>query len=743
MLTRRHFFRHAACTIVAASLICSPLTKAEAWLKHGSPTASGRSVLNLDDILTSYAFCNILKQSYTSIVIPSTMAATDFSDLGFPLATPAANVGFQTNAAVTGSWVLKMRPSHGTGGFYVANSMTVTAVGGTVNGVTYGNGGQSTGAKPGGVTITGSSQWRVVFTLDTAGALTIGMPAFGTYASMSGVILCRLSDEDAVDADPNALTPEWITKVLGTGCSDLRFMNWILHGNDDTMVSQFGYRPSINAFTFFANRFPPAAWVGNIAGTNTFTCGDTNTPSLSAWTDGLTWQGRFTGSSSSTTQTIAPNSLTAKTLVTTQGLAPPSNYAVAGQIATFTYSAAMDKVAYRTDAFSDVGMWYGPPVEVLVSICNTLRKNLYYNLHIMTIPATAASLATTIATTLITTLTCTMGYNNEIWNNSFQQYSFANESGRALGFDPGSSRDNYGWTGLQSRRLLGAATTAWSAVRSLSSFKRIMESQAFGPPTSYSTYMWKGDDLASVANGGAGNSQFVAYTGNANYRTVGNRPVDYCEHFSYATYYYGAQSPQFDVQYSILGTAELADLKTQTDNYASGNPTLMATALAWLDNDIRQGQTASSHTNGSETLKALDQLATGVGIYPEWQAQVTSDGFTQTFKCYEGGLAIIPPTTSTANSVFGSTTYGGAGGLIDNFFEAYKTNTLARTLAKNQFQQFMGQFAASPNFGLLPSSAYPCWFIFSGGNEWALIQGNIITGTPYQTYNGINDFNTA
>lgn len=737
-ISRRSFLLGVAASAIAFGI---PIGPVDARFIHGAAGATGKTVLNGFDKYTSYAFCNAIKTS-VSLQFGASGTPADLNDNGFPVATPPNNIGLVLFLPNDGStWVLKAPSTGGTGGFYISHNIQVTAVGGTVNGIVYGDGGQTTGAKGSGITISGKSQWRVVFTLNASvpvGGMVAGFPNSGTYTNMSGVILCRLQDENYVDADPNAFTTEFKGAIAATGSNYLRLMNWTLSGSDSFGQAHYAHRIPPTACSYMTSRYPAAIYAGTTGGTSTaYTCGDTAAPSLSAWTDGLTWQCKFNAANTSTTPSIAPNGLTPKTLVRMRtGGALSTGEVPLNTIGTCIYDALLDKVLFLAD-----GMLFGPPIEVKVALCNQLNKNYWHNVPMNYTLSSVATEAAYIAANLKPQLHCAPESSNETWNFTL---GLAKLRGQALGFTATSDRDYLGYYGMRARQIMGVFTTAFAG-RS-STLKRVLAFQAAqGSASATSTYMWKGSDLASVANGGAGNPTWVNFTGDADYRTGGGRPIDYCDWVSYAPYYAGAQCAGFDQNYFDRGTANLTGLKAAADDYASGNPSLMASALAWLDNDIRQGTYASSGADGYETLKSIDRLAAGgVGYYPRWQNQLTSDGFSQKVVCYEGGLQSAAPSTGAATIIWGDSSYGGATGKIGTMLEAYKRSTACATLVYDQCRQFMGLDNSSPNFGALTSSLYPSWFIFDGAaNQWSFYEDDVITSTAFATRDGVRQWNDS
>lgn len=67
-------------------------------------------------------------------------------------------------------------------------------------------------------------------------------------------------------------------------------------------------------------------------------------PAYAAWADGMTFFVKITAANTSTTPTVSPNGLTAKTIVKTGGTALVAGNLSIGMIAEFKYSATLDKV---------------------------------------------------------------------------------------------------------------------------------------------------------------------------------------------------------------------------------------------------------------------------------------------------------------------------------------------------------------------------------------------------------------
>lgn len=721
-----------------------------AWT-HGTSAPFGKTVLNGYSRFTSMAFANLMKNA-TEDSLNGT-APSEYDDGGYPITTPSNSLGrgfilhLPDAGTVPNPYVLKWKPSPGKtrqGSFAVNIALTVLSVGGTVNAITYGSGGQTTGSKA-SITLNAEITPRVVFTLnaapDPAVGIGVSFPGYAgvsLYNQMGDLIICRLSDEDRVDADQNALTPEFISANLETYANIIRDMNWTIGGGDQTMVSQTQYRWPTSAITYFGDRYPTGSWSGATSGgTAAYTA--TAPPDGFSLTDGATLQVKFNVTNSTTTPTLDVASTGVKTITNWRGFPLSVSGLSTTTPTTLIYSAALDQFISQTG-----GMHYGPPREVRVAIANRFNKHLWTNFPVNYTVASAQSDAAYISGALGGQQWGLFEEANEMWN--FSQSNLADVSGIALGFPgfPGSYRANLSWTALRFKQLMDGVTIGWGA-RSASQLKRVMAVWAFHPAgtAAVNTYQLQGSDLASVANGGAGNARYVTVTGNANYRIASSRPVDVMDVFSYAHYYQGAQIVQFpDIDYGTgnFTTANLAGAKGAADDYASGVPAQQAAALAWLDNDIRQGTLGG--VTGEQTLRGLCTTAAGgVGIYNRWQLMLTANGYAQKVIAYEGGLGLGYPTTAVSTTVWGTTIYGGSSGRIANLIEAYKASSYAQQIVIDQSKQFLGTGPESTGCSTLPNSLYPSWFILDDGAIWSLYNGNVITGTRYKTYDGVQQFN--
>src|SRR5262249_29521567 len=158
-------------------------------------------------------------------------------------------------------------------------------------------------------------------------------------------------------------------------------------------------------------------------------------------------------------------------------------------------------------------------------------------------------------------------YSNEIWNFSaaFPQTAWAANCGRKLGFPDKAERAVNGYYGLRARRVMGIITDLWDDRTRL---RRVMAFQAFGfipldaTNSGIALHRLEGSDLTS-----RNNLQYARKIG-VDYNQAPNRPIDYCDVLSYATYYSGAQCCNFQLRYKN----PMNELLKAADDFASGDP---------------------------------------------------------------------------------------------------------------------------------------------------------------------------
>jgi len=673
-----------------------------------SATASnGAAQINIGGADAPGAFINFMK-GYKSQSFPAGTNPSNLDANGYPNTTLANNIGgavalpsgFAGNSV---NWVMKW-PASCTLKFVINNTVTKSSSSGAT----------ITGGSNSVMTVSTTGAGRVVFAFNNYSGTSFSFyfpSGFANSCAPGGLVLVRSTDEAAYDGGA-MFTPEFVALLKDLNPKTIRPMGWVQTGSSNiTNQVQWRYRNSPTSLSWWTSQFPPGAWGGTVSGTDTYTMSAApDTPG--SWTGGEVIQGTVTNANTSTTPTLNVNGRGAKTIVNSQGTALSAGSIAANSLATFVYDDLLDKVLYTSD-----GIMFSVPIEAQVQLANTLHANLWTVVPAWADDTYVSTWATYVRDNLNSALTFYPEYSNEVWNFVFPQTQWAFQRGLALGFPNANNEPHYGWYALRTRQIMGNITSLWTTNgRSLATLKRVIAFQAFGNPSLLTNpYRLQGADLSTSL----GYAKYNSYVG-VSYNSAPNRPIDYADVLSYATYYSGAN---FNNGFSYT-SASATFLQTLADEYNSGDPTQIATAEASLDADIRSG--TKSGVLGSQTLLGLSNV-----IYPGWET--IAAGYTgKTVEPYEGGLEVIAPTTAQASST--GISIGGsaaaASTALAGLLTAYKNNpTYGIPLVVDQFTQFMAQ----------THSKQPSWLEITGPNQWSLLPGDLFS-TPYQIYNGFKAY---
>lgn len=554
---------------------------------------------------------------------------------------------------------------------------------------------------------TQGSDGRIEFTLANAVDLvSIYFPAGATYTNPANLALMR-SDQEADYDGGEIFNPDWVERLTQLGAGVLRFMDWGQTNQNNT--SRLDQLHTPEAFSWGARRWSPGYWAGTASGTDAYTCGPApNTPAV--WTDGEAIQLQFTNANTGASS-LDINGRGAKNIMPYTGSGTISAGTIpANALRTLVYDEALD--ALLLTASSGTGFFVYVPLEVMVAACNKLQSSMWFNIPPWWGISSVTDAVEYIRDNLDPSLDLFLEYANEIWNfaGGFEATSWADNRGIEIGFPSGGNRRFGGFYALQVRLMMAAAATAWSP-RSASQFHPILAFQAKGPEISTSTYRIGGADLTLDIDG-----HYTTVPGDivTNYSVAPNRPVDFVEFLSYATYYSGKEAEAFDARYT--SAAEMVGLMAAADDYATGDPLLMEAALDWLDGDLRD-------PDGPNTITTFDAV-----YYPQWAGVAVSYG--KDVMLYEGGLEIQAPSASRCTFLGISTTYATT---IQNLFEAYRMDHRCHVLVTEQMDQFM----ASDN------AERPVWFVSFGPGQWSGYGQSLYTpyAERYRSWDALVDWN--
>jgi len=630
---------------------------------------------------------------------------------GYPTVSPAhdifGEIGIPSTISASTQMVLKFS---GTGTIELARGAPGFSI---VSGANFVSGGTSYN-----LTVQGTNV-RVVFKFaDTVPAqLTFVFRAGGTFASLSNVVLCTLANEAAVDS---ATTPEqmfddqYVATYQALKPGILRPMGWTNPNFGNVSQARYiaNWRSSINVSS---HRWAPGAWAGTATGTNNYVCA-AQPDAAKTYVNGEMIQLQFANANTSSAVTINSGGRGAVPVLCgasgTVAAAPAAGAIGAGSLATLTYDAILNAFMWQKD-----GQTPCIPYELQVAFANRVGAHYWCTLPAYVDDASVSAIAALVRAGLSSSLKAYFEYANEVWNFALPVTEWAAAKGAALGFPSDNNRQVYGWYGLRVCQTMGLVKAAW-APRSTTQLRRVMAFQAFGPTVGTSLYRFEGADLSPALY-----SRYAA-RGFANYSQAPNRPIDCCDVMSYATYYSGAQCTNFDANYIAHGAANISGLLAAADGYASGVPTLMAAALAFLETDVLAGTLANGKP-GSQTVTALR-----TGIYGSWDALASR--FGKSVECYEGGHESWYPSTQACAIMGISPAYGGSSGKIAALLQAFKLSATFGNVVKQQIADVMA----------LPNTLTPAWLVLPGVSQWALATGDNYS-TKYASWNVLVAFDNG
>lgn len=602
-----------------------------------------RAHVNVGQFAPAY-FINALKTLTPTFSDPSDAGRLDAD--GYPTTTLAGTISLSGSTTVWPGVQYKLAwPSTRTfqmffvGVCTLVSSSNATTSGGAANNMTV----QSQAGKAG----------YVIFT--TTSPFFIQMQHAGTFAAGSGeVALYRVSDEAAYLAG-EYFTPEYIRCLKGLGPRSLRMMPFVNAGpaNLNNEVS-WGYRAAPSRLSW-ARQFPPGAYGGALAGTDTYTgtsAGDTP----GSWTDGEQWIGYAPNANTSSVVTIDIGGRGAKSVVSGDGVtALAAGSIAANAIGTYTYDGVLDKVL-----FVPGGITGSLPIEAQVQLANRVGCHLWTNIPAWANDNYVTQLATVVRDGLDSTKLFFPEYSNEVWNFGFPQTAWASKRGQAFGWSTSSNQAIYGYYGLRVRQIMGNLIPAvFSGL--MTRLKRVMAYQGGGDVTNINN-RFKGVQLTP------GNTAYNAFTGSANYSVSPNRPIDVCEVLAYAPYVGGSQlcyGPDNNFNYTPTVWSNQSGLQAIVTAYESGD---VAGAIALVDDDIRRGRIGVQTVTASGTVfstPADHELTVGSHVWFSVVGGTLYSGLVEKKLYY---VASVPTSKTftiqgfTGNSNNGSTVNAGSAG---------------------------------------------------------------------------------
>jgi hypothetical protein len=622
MFSRRHFLAGVSANALAAFL---PRQALQAASPHSVATAATQvsapaSVVNGFDEAggNSFPFINFAK------VMGSQGGSVSFQGLmntdGYPKGALTWPSQFASVVALDSTlldpsvtWVLSWQ---GNGGIQVSNGIVINQTNFIVTAGSSFVGGSSTPFKLTNVMTASGQNGYIEFT-NGPGAFQFGLTfsSFVNYdGTMSNLQLYRKSDQAALKSG-QIFTPEFLTNLRSLNVKVIRMMDW--GQTNFNNASRFAYRTALSAFSYYNVRWNSSLWAGITAGSSTaYVCARPQASGSGSYVDGETVQVQFHTANTSTTPTLNVGGRGAVPIQLDYAAPLTAGTISANTCATLVYDAWLN--VWLAD-FSIVsannaagGLTTGVPIEIQVALCNALGADLWHNFPFHYDDASCAATATYVRDNLNPTQKAYFEYSNEVWNWGFSQTSLAAARGAYLGFPNSSNRQFHGYYGLRVRQIMAAVTSAWSP-RSITTLRRVLALWEADPsPMTANMYRLRGADLDTRLNYSNYNSVVGAIYSSGG--PLFTRPIDMCDTLSYATYYAGPNLGGNSGSLSGLNAADIASLKAAADSYATGSATsnqaLIASSLAWVDNDIRRGSTQKLLVTIASDLTTLTASST-------------------------------------------------------------------------------------------------------------------------------------
>lgn len=407
--------------------------------------------------------------------------------------------------------------------------------------------------------------------------------------SMEDLQLYRKSDEAALNAGA-IFTPEFLLLLRALNPKVIRTMDWSrTNGNN---IASFRNRCRVTAFSYLTEKWwtsgATALWSGLATGSGYYICPNPKASSSNRYEHGETVQLSFDN-----TNSVSPPTLN----IGRRGAVPIadlSNAAIeVGKIrpnvpCTLIYDSFLEVWLLAAENGADPygGLTSGVPIEVQVALCNELDINLWFNIPILYTDASVTAIASYIRDNLRPDLCAYFELSNECWNEIFSQTILCRLRGKALGIPTRHGRAEYGYYGLRVCQAMSLVTEAWTP-RSIATLRRVMAVQEAGSPAAVKHFQLDGADLSTFLGG---NHDHIALTGTDERKGRGrfHRPINACDVLSYALYFNGALIND-GTGYRDFNKIDIHRLMKAVDDFASGVERRVASALVFVDDDIRCG----------------------------------------------------------------------------------------------------------------------------------------------------------
>lgn len=714
-LTRRKFL---ICASVASIIAATP---ADAWI-HGNASAVGKVILNLGGS-GDYPFINFVK---TLGSLSSNTATSEWQALinskGYFTSAPTDSVqgSFSVPASYTGNYVMKwtgnvsLRCDPNTDGVFDGVSIIGTPTpSGVVTGSAF------------GLVVNGLAG-RVVFKplVNTTNGFRISYQNFGSFVGFDNFVICR-EDQEALLTEGSIWNPDFLSDLRQQNPFAIRFLNKNFTNNNN--VSSIAYNNIADSMSYSGYRFDPNLWIGTITrtGTDAYQCASPG--GATSLVNGMTVQGRFNAGNTTTSLTLqlfngaTPVAAAAPLVREDFATWPTGAGSQPGKIndnsfSTAVYNAILGKwlVKVSNTPSEQLGLTAGWPLSVQIDLCNKVGCSMWLQFSHLITDSDVSLLTIGVKLGLRYDLSVPCEYSNEFWNGGFSQTNYGQQLGSAAPLSLGASPANVdGYYSYRCAQIFPLVAAAWAAspARSPTQLIRILGVQTHA-----------GDPAGSVSR------RFEGFGLPAPYNSAPNNAVSNCDGFTYAPYWSGAQiGNDFPADYQPPSTNYQGFLD-QCLNYDTKTPAQKATALAWMDNDTRQGLEVDGITPGVFTLKYYNDT-----IYPGWEAVFATYG--KFVYAYEGGYDGVALDAAACSRLGLSSNYVAWSRAL--LFD-YKTSMLFFLTCKFYFDQFRA----------VTHNKYPCWFqhvsntatASSGPDQWAELYTDLYS-QRFQSWYAMGSYN--
>ena len=525
-------------------------------------------------------------------------------------------------------------------------------------------------------------------------SFTVFLKATGKFSGIRDLRIYRADQKAHMDAG-ELFNPDFVALIQAIKPKALRFLDW--YNVNFSNNTNDAYIPSMDALTWNSNTFAAGAWAGIVSGTDTYAVGNSPDSNPAAYVDGEVIQVYFANGNASTTPTLNRNGLGPKTIVTSNGGPMQGGFIKPGSVVTMIYDGLLDKYMWS----GNFGFRPSAPVIVSIALCNAIPADCWLHIPHMFSDSAAQRIVETARDNLDPGLKLYVEYGNEIWNFAFDQTYWAIARGKALGIPEARNQALHSYYGLKLAQLMPLVTSTWTAKRAAGDLYRVMAVQAQAGSTASgltNTYRLLGTDLCGTS---CGNAKYQAIVG-VDHNAAPNRPVDFIDVGSFAPYVSGYQFAAVDSRYrNPIDPNALA----AADSYAAGGAENIASALAYVDDDLRNDVAGFTFS-----LAYQDNV-----LYPGWGSLFGSYG--KTIAQYEGGYEGWYPSARICTSRGISATYCGQGGKIDLLLRGYRSDDRFRAAMRDNFAKFVSNS---------PGGSLPSWYTLGPGySRWSILSGDI------------------